>query len=92
MIDSLAGYQSPSMISDTATRESLNAFITKVLQGFSTPASDVAKYFADSDVAIAGSGLDEFFMGDRSGTKWCDVGDHPEHPMGTTTGGVLDAR
>lgn len=73
MIDSLAGYQSPSMISDTETRESLNAFITKVLQGFSTPGADVAQYFADPDVAIAGSGLDEFFMGTeavQNGVTW----------------------
>lgn len=73
MIDSLVGYQSPSMISDTATRESLNAFITKVLQGFSTPSSDVAKYFTDPDVAIAGLGLDEFFMGTeavQNGVTW----------------------
>ena len=35
MIDSLAGYQSPSMISDTETRDSLKAFITEVLQGVS---------------------------------------------------------
>lgn len=73
MIDRLAGYQSPSMITDTATRESLNAFITKVLQGFSTPGSDVAKYFADPDVAIAGSGLDENFMGAeavQNGVTW----------------------
>jgi ketosteroid isomerase-like protein len=73
MIDSLTGYQSPSMISDAATRESLNAFIAKVLQGFSTPGSNVAKYFADPDVAIAGSGLDEFFMGTeavQNGVSW----------------------
>lgn len=36
MIDSLAGYQSPSLITDAATRESLNAFIAKVLEGLST--------------------------------------------------------
>lgn len=73
MIDSLAGYQSPSMISDTETRDSLNAFITEVLQGFSTPGSDVAKYFADPDVAIAGSGLNEYFMGPEAvqeGVTW----------------------
>ncbi|MGF6513053.1 hypothetical protein ABH912_000519 [Pseudomonas sp. BT76 TE3572] len=73
MIDSLAEYQSPSMIIDTATWESLNAFITKVLQGFSIPGSDVAKYFADPDVAIAGSGLDEYFMGAEAvqyGVTW----------------------
>jgi hypothetical protein len=73
MIDSLAGYQSPSMISDTETRDSLNAFITEVLQGVSTPGSDVAKYFADPDVAIVGSGLDEYFMGPevvQEGVTW----------------------
>jgi len=73
MIASLADYQSPSMITNTATRESLNALIANVLQGFSTPGSDVAKYFADPDVAIAGSGLDEFFMGTeavQNGVTW----------------------
>ncbi|MDD0999192.1 nuclear transport factor 2 family protein [Pseudomonas sp. TNT2022 ID1044] len=73
MIDSLAGYQSPSLITDAATRESLNAFIAKVLEGLSTPGSDVAKYFADPDVAIAGSGLDEYFMGTEAvqhGVTW----------------------
>ena len=63
MIDRLPGYTSPSMITDTAIRDSLNAFIARTLDGFSTPGSDVAKYFASPDVAIAGSGLDEYFMG-----------------------------
>ncbi|MGE7990014.1 nuclear transport factor 2 family protein [Pseudomonas sp. NPDC089554] len=63
MIDSLAGYQSPSMIADPATRESLNTFIADALQALSTPGSNITDYFADADVAIAGSGLDEYFMG-----------------------------
>ena len=63
MIDSLSGYTSPSMITEPAIRDSLNEFIARTLEGFSTPGSDVAKYFASPDVAISGSGLDEYFMG-----------------------------
>jgi len=63
LIASLSGYTSPSMITDAAVRDSLNAFIALTLEGFSTPGSDVAKYFASPDVAISGSGLDEYFMG-----------------------------
>ena len=56
MIDSLSGYTSPSMITEPAIRDSLNEFIARTLEGFSTPGSDVAKYFASPDVAISGSG------------------------------------
>jgi hypothetical protein len=63
MIESLPGYTSPSMITDTAVRDSLNAFITETSAGLSTPGSDVAELFASPDVAISGSGLDEYFMG-----------------------------
>lgn len=73
MITHLAGYQSPSMISDAEIRESLNTFISQTLQALSTPGSDVARYFADPDVVIAGSGLDEYFIGPeeaQKGVEW----------------------
>ena len=73
MIESLTGYQSPSMISDAATRESLNTFIARTLHALSTPDSGVAAYFADPDVVISGSGLDEYFIGPekaQAGVRW----------------------
>jgi len=73
MIDTLAGYQSPSLITDPATRDSLNAFIAQTLHAYSTPGSNAASYFTDPDIVIAGSGLDEFFVGPEAaqgGISW----------------------
>lgn len=73
MIESLHDYESPSMIVDDALRASLTAFIAKTLDAFSTPGSDAAAYFADPDIAISGSGLDEYFMGAeaaQNGITW----------------------
>lgn len=73
MIESLIGYQSPSMIADAATRKSLHGFIAQTLHALSTPDSGVAAYFADPDIVIAGSGLDEYFIGPekaQAGVRW----------------------
>jgi SnoaL-like domain len=73
MIAGLAYYTAPLMITDEATRESLNTFIARGLDKLSTPGSDVADTFSDPNIAIAGSGLDEYFMGPdeaRSGMTW----------------------
>ncbi|MER7805453.1 nuclear transport factor 2 family protein [Streptomyces parvulus] len=63
MIDSLAGYRSPSMISDTELGESLNTFIAQTLNALSTPGSNAPAFFADPDIAVSGSALGEHFMG-----------------------------
>lgn len=73
MISGIPDYSSPLTIVDASTRESLNNFIASGLDALSTPNSNVRDYFSDPNVAIAGSGLDEYFIGPeaaRSGMTW----------------------
>ncbi len=45
----------------------------QTLHALSTPDSGVAAYFADLDIVIAGSGLDEYFIGPekaQAGVRW----------------------
>lgn len=73
MTESLTSYESPSMISDAATQAPLNAFIARTLRALSKPESGTATYFADPEIVVTGSGLDECFIGPemaQAGTHW----------------------
>ncbi|TPK65610.1 nuclear transport factor 2 family protein [Mesorhizobium sp. B2-4-19] len=55
-------YKSPS-IADDQTKRALHELIARTLDAMSTPGSDASSYFSNPDIAVAGSGMDEFVFG-----------------------------
>lgn len=63
MTNTSTAYNSPSLLTESQELRDITALIEKTMTAFCTPNSGIAELFSHPDMVIAGSGVDEYFVG-----------------------------